>query len=474
MPPFPGFIGPSYQSPSLLIDGEQTMNWWLARMQAPGATVPYALFPSPGTAAFLLQANGPTRGLYGNFGRAWSVAKGDLNEIFANMTVTKRGTVIIDVNPATFTTNGDAGEQLFVTAGNHGYIEDLITHVVTDVVSGAFMGGFLDGFFLALDTVSSTLKISNNEDGLTWDPTQIYQRSTDSDRWKAMKVNADLIYLIGEYTSDVLYNAGNSPFPFAPIKGSGAAFPYGTEAPFSVQPYRKGVIFLAQSHEGGRTIQMATGQTTNKISTDALDAILAKYAKVSDAEAWCYEEFGILFYVLNLPTVNKTWVFNEITGWNEGGTWDSDFNRFDVWTPRCHASIFGIHLVGDRTTSEIYQLSSDFATEAGGLAIRRVRRTPLIESSSRRRMFFPNLQLILDCDPRIASGQGADPQIMLRTTTNGRTWGTERRRRAGGAGQFRRTVDFRQLGSGYVFGVEVSVSDPVPWRLLDALMDQAA
>jgi hypothetical protein len=67
--------------------------------------------------------------------------------------------------------------------------------------------------------------------------------------------------------------------------------------------------------------------------------------------------------VLNFPTEDQTWVYDASTNlWHERGSWDGvDFTVLPV---RCHAYAFGRHLVGGRSTGNVYAMSTDIATDA--------------------------------------------------------------------------------------------------------------
>ena len=70
-----------------------------------------------------------------------------------------------------------------------------------------------------------------------------------------------------------------------------------------------------------------------------------------------------------------------------------------------------------------------------------------------------------------AQWPGADPQMMLRISNDGgKTWVTEQWRSAGKTGEFSRRVRWNRLGCGRRRVFEVSVTDPVPWRVTAAYL----
>lgn len=468
---YPGFVGPSYRSQSPFADAEQLVNMYVTRLQSAGAKVPFALYPTPGVAPFLTVPEAPIRDLFEHDGRAWTIAGARLREIFSDTTTTDRGAVLHDANLATSTTNGAGGNQVLVTTGNHAYILDLTTGVVTDVVTGALMGGMLDSFFVVLDPATSTMKVSESNNGLSWLAIMEEQRSTAPDPWRALKVANKRIYLFGQYTTDVYYNAGISPAPFAPYGGS--LIPHGIAAPFSAAEFGGGVMFLAQNRNGDRTIRLASGYSqADQVSTEAVNYQISRYARVDDAEALVYEEIGTSHYVLNFPSARKSWGYTEEGGWHERGTWNAALNDFDVWHPRCHAFAFGKHLVGDRTSGRIDQMSIDVGLDSGGVPLRRLRRMPALHHEDQR-LYVDHLTLYMDRGIGLVAGQGSTPEVMLRKSRDGgQTWGPELRRRAGKMGQYKKRVRWTRLGSGHDLAFEVSVSDPVPWRWLDCYINQ--
>lgn len=469
-----GFCGPSYVSTSPLADGEVCMNWYPETIEAPRGTTKVALYPTPGLTAFATVPQAPVRGIFGQSGRCFVVGGAVLYELTSAGVATAKGTLALDANPVTMTTNGDGGQELFITSGDTGYIFDLVSGVLTSVVTHVTMGDMLDGYFLALDVDTSTLKISALLDGVTtWDPTQIAQRSTASDPWKSLLVLGKNIWLFGEFTSELWYNTGDNPFPFAPFPG--ALIQMGIGASFSAVRVGNTAIWLAQNAQGARTIVKAQGITVEKVSTFAIDRRLQDLDRVSDAWAYAYQELGHTFYVINFPTANVTLVYDDTQGvWHERGDWQAEPQGFDADRPCCHASIFDQHLVGDRESGAIYTMSADVSTTADGEGIRRLRRTPGLQQEQQEQ-YFHCFRLFVEPGLGAVYGDGDDPQIVLRYSNNGgKTWSNELSRSLGPLGNYETTVDWYRLGmSRYPRQWEVTCQEPIPVRLLGAWVNPA-
>jgi hypothetical protein len=473
---YPGFCGPSSQLQSAWADCERTVNWYYEPIQDPGAPFDAALYPVPGLSPFIEPAAGITdsgaRGGISVNGRTFMVVGSGFYELLENGQVTRRGTVAQDGNPATVTSNGVAGGQLFITSGGNGYTYTLATNVLTKVLDDeATMGGMLSARFLAFNVKNGKVRMSGQNDGLTWDATLYFQRTLAADPWRAMLVNPPNIWLIGEYTGEVWYDSGAFPQPFAPVNG--AFFPYGTPATFSAQVVGEYVTWLAKGKEGAPIVVAARGYAPAEISNFAVGTALSRYyrnGQVSDAEVLAYGDADHLFACFQFPSARATWCFDFATGsWAERGTWNSAQNRFDAWSPRVHLAAFGRHLVGLRNSGTISTLDPTVGTEADGTPIRRVRVAPPLVATPDRRVIVDRLQVYAEPGLGTRDGQGADPQLMLRVSYDGKTWGNERMTSAGRRGQYRHKVVFNRCGSSDVLWVpEISVSDPVPWRLVGA------
>lgn len=479
---YPGFIHGSYPSQSPIADGEVTRNFYPEIMESRGAKNRIVLYPTPGQTAWATVSEIGTRALFTMGSRTHTVVGSSVKELLATHTATSRGTVLQDQHVAQITSNGAVGNQLLIASGGTTSYLDLTTNVVTATGVSALQIGAIDGQGLALDPTSAKVFFSNLDDFSTWDPNLFIQRSTAPDPWQAL-ITADrtgtrLVWLIGEQTGDVYYPTGDADNPFAPIQGS--LFKYGTPAPSSVAAAGAEVIWLSQSAEGAGIVVAATGYTPQRISTHAVETAIAGYARTSlitDAEAFTYQDQGHTFYVLTFPAANATWVCDRTTTlWAQRGTWNAALSRYDAWHPRVHTYAFGQHLVGESGTGQISSLSVTVGTEADGSYIRRQRIAPAV-FRERRKFLVRRFELYLESGLGLATGQGSDPAVMLRVSNDGgKTFGNELHASAGKIGRYDKCVCWTRLGLLEDGVFEVTVSDPVPFRLVDAFInnDQAA
>lgn len=103
--------------------------------------------------------------------------------------------------------------------------------------------------------------------------------------------------------------------------------------------------------------------------------------------------------------------------------------------------------------------------------VRRQRRAPYL-SQEDAWLFHTRFELSFEAGTGLVSGQGSDPQLMLRWSDNGgHTWSDEHWTAAGKIGQYRRRAIWRRLGRSRKRLYEVTMSDPVKWSIVGAWVD---
>lgn len=368
MPSYPGIIGASATSRSLNVNAERTVNWYL---EAPAGTPKASpvLLPTPCVRPFVVLGDGPVRALFAQDGRCFAVSGTSLYEVFASQNATLRGTATADGRPATISSNGSNGGQLFITSGGVGYIYSLLTNTIGAVTTNAepvAMGTFSDGYFVALQRNSNKFYTSALYDGLTWDALDVYQVSTVADQVVTLIESHRDLWLLGSQTSGVWANTGDADTPYQPIPG--VKIEQGSAAAFSAANVDNTLIWLGGNQQGNRVVFRAEGYTPKRISTHAVEYALNQYPRVDDAIAWAYQDEGHAFYCLYLPTApprqsgiqHTLWCYDVTTGeWHERSLWNTRTLREEPDYGRCHAFAFGKHLIGDRQSGAIYELHLD-------------------------------------------------------------------------------------------------------------------
>src|SRR5215469_7526177 len=362
----PNFCGGSYQGTQPIVDTELTINWYPEF--APGKTAAKnALLPCPGYSPFVQLPSAPVRGIFYQDGRAFAVSGGLFCEFFSTQTFTIRGNVMVDANNATIVSNGlSQGHQIFIVSGGHGYIYGLDDNSFTDVTSQdtfpapAISGFYLDGYFGAVETNSPVFSLSNLFDGTIWNILQGGEQSqslTVDNIQNGTAING-LLWLLGSKNTEVWSDIGTADFPLAPIPG--AVPRWGIDGPFTLAALDNALFAVGVNEDGGRAVIHSKGYNFEVVSTPAVSRLLDSVPAMAGSTAWAYAMDGHAFYLLNVPGLSTTLVYDAVTGlWHQRGLW---LPKNLDWIPdlgRCHTYGFNTHLVGDRQSGTIYAMSND-------------------------------------------------------------------------------------------------------------------
>lgn len=477
MATFPNALGRSYVTQNAQNSQEFTMNWFIEKAESKGATSPIVMLPTPGVESFLMVSKVGWRAMFEMNGRTFGVCQDTLYEITYPAevgTATSRGTVAIDTNPATISTNGDGGGQLLITSGTNAYCYTLATDTLTQIAAlngKATQGAFLGGYGLVFDQASSTVYYSDLLDFSVFDPTNFFQRSNQADNWQAMCVTTwGYICLPGQYSGEMWYANGGFPLPFGPDPAGN--FNKGIAATFSITNAGGAVAWLSVNNDGDYEVVAASGLQPSRISDFALEYQLSEFVKtatITDALGESMRMDGHTFYRMTLPTADVTKQFDFTNGfWTDVGTWISADGAFSYFRPVFYAFAFDKHLIGDRESGVLYEMDPALTADVDGRFIRRVRRTPAIVNEQHY-VFHRKLTVLLESG---LAGQGDAPNLMLRYSDDGgKTWGTEVTCDVGEVGAYNALVWFWQLGQARNRVYELVATDPLPWRITQVYLD---
>lgn len=466
-----GFIGGSNVSVSPFADQERTMNLYVAPTQSTTAPSQMALYQRPGVRGLDNGSVGAGRGAYGQ-DNLHAVVIGSKFYLANNLGVLSlKGDPVDDGNPATISSSGYTGDQLFITSANQGYVYQISTGVWTIIAflaNKARVGAYMDGFFLAMDTSASVVYVSDLLDGLTWDPTNFIQRTQASDPWISMIVANKYLYLIGTQTTEPWYNAGTSPIAFAPVPST--LIQYGSPSCFSATIVGNSVMFLAQSSNGSGSVVNISGVSAETVETAAVSHALEAITSQSDAIGFSYSINGHTFYCVTFRSANQTWVYDQTTNiWTEAGNFHS--GTYGLWRVCYTVPVFGEVRCLDLLGTQICVLSDAYFVDPGGDAIRWERVTPA-QFKENKRIVFRSVELFTESGLADLYGQGSNPQVMMQMSNDGgKTYGSEVWAGCGLRGQYGYRTRWDRLGMARNKTFKFAGTDPIPWRIVDCFME---
>lgn len=362
----PGFIGAFGTVFSRNVNAEDTVNYLVEA--APGQPKNAVnLYSRPGLKPFCLTPDGPIRGGIGQVGpggRSFAVGGNLFVEVFAGHTYNILGFVQFDINPATLCTNGEDGHQVLICSGGLLYVFDLTTNVFTPLTVDftATMVDFVDGYGVALVSGSNKWRYSALEDFTTWDPLNVNQVSESSNELVSLVVQNREVWLGGTVQTEPWQDVGQGNTAFAPV--SGTQIQMGVWAPWSVKRLDNSLFFLGANDDGNNIVWRMNGYTPARVSNFAVENYLRALPTSQDAIGWTYQDGGHLYYVLYLPHADHSLVYDVSMGaWTKFAHWNPDLVNWIPFRGRCHWSAFGKHLVGDRSTGLIYEMSVEILTD---------------------------------------------------------------------------------------------------------------
>ena len=171
--------------------------------------------------------------------------------------------------------------------------------------------------------------------------------------------------------------------------------------------------------------------------------------------------------MLSFPTDDKTFVYDSIIGvWH---TRASSVNE-NMHPANCYEYFNGLHLVGHPTNGKLLYYDFDNYTDDGDMLIRR-RRCQAVDAQ-RKLTFHSCLEVEFEAGTGLITGQGSDPQAMLRWSDDGgHQWSNEHWTTIGAIGKYRNRARWKKLGMSRERIYEVAVSDPIKVVLISAYLD---
>jgi hypothetical protein len=456
------FATQSYRSQSLPISAQRCVNMY-AEKQSPDAKTDVAVFGCPGMVLFGTCGSGPIRGMHKMGGVAYVVSGPTLYSVTSTGTATAIGGEVSGTGPVSMDNNGT---QLVIVNGTNGYLYSALLGFVlisdTDF-NAADTVQFFDQRFTFDWKNTNKWFASDLLDGTSYNALVFASAETRPDNVKAVVLNKQILLVFGDKTIEPWQDVGAANFPFERVPG--VVIERGLAAPHATAKEDNSVFFLGED----RRFYRLDGLTPIGISTPAIDAEWQTYTTVSDAYCFAYGWSGHKFIVVNFPTANKTFVYDISTSlWHERESWDMNGRSLGRWRGNCHLPCYDRELIGDAYSGKIGYLSASTYTEFDTTVQALVTSPPI--HSDRKRLFISRLEIDMEAGVGINTGQGSDPQVMMRSSKDGgRSYSTRQIWKSAGAiGANRSRLRWLRLGQARERVFELTISDPVKRTIIAA------
>lgn len=489
-----GFCGSSYTAPNPYQDRQRTVNWYIEVSQDEKSKEVYTLLGTPGLVSILQPSGGAgeVRGCWVLPGGTQSVWVIDNAIILVTMTVPATQTSLAQFSsavvsamatnhgPVCIRDNG-AGGYVFIVDGTTTYYRGQIGVPASwaSLTDPAYLGAdriaFIDGWLI--------FNQPNTQNFFTTAPTPysiafagaFYAKNdTSSDNLVTLMENNRELWLVGERHTEVWYDAGGANFAFSRIPG--VAPQIGCSAKHSIARLGDSLVWLGRSERGENVVIKTEQYNYTDISNRAVEHAISSYPLVSDAIGYTYEEEGHLFYVLTFPTADKTWVYDHTSStaagrplWHERTSYDSTNGAFHRHRSNCFTNFQNIRMVGDYQNGKIYQMTRT-AYDDDGQPLIAIRRGPHVWNKQNRGYLY-HRALQIEFSPGVGrvTGQGSNPQVMLKWTSDGvdssEVWTT-----LGAIGATKNRALWRNLSKARDREYEAMISDAVNRDIVGATL----
>jgi len=396
MPDF-GFVGPSYEAPSIYQDAQECINFYpeVDPTKPPGSRGIVALYPTPGYTMAAQLAVGKVRGMRALSGGQYLVVVSGNSAYALNTAMTPTligsmpGSGQVSISDNVTTANGLTA---YIVNGTDRYTWVASTGVFTQLPA-------TDGPWTGANVceVVDNYNIYNQPGTQNWGATDLgsslstnaYYGAKDGapDNLVSLIVDHRQVYLLGEFTTEVWTDIGNVipgiiSFPFQRVPGT--MVQHGIAAQFSVARFAEAFMFVSQDQRGQSIIGMIAGYQFQRVSTHAVEQSLVDKT-ISDAIAWTYQIEGHEFYVVTFPSADLTWVYDLASqAWHKWLSFSG--GEFHRHRSNCGTNFAGKIIIGDYQNGMLYQLSNTVYTDADQ-PIRRLRRAPHLTTDLQRQYF---------------------------------------------------------------------------------------
>jgi len=468
----PGFVGATYEMDALTFDCQRSVNLYPMVSESGTSKSVSALRSAPGYTTYSAMAGGPGRGgKTASNGRGFVVTANTLYELNTDGTRTNRGTLLTNTSRVSMAENG---EQLMVVDGEYGYILEFATNTFAQITDVNFpvseVVTFQDGYFIVVEKNTINFAISGLYDGLTWDPLDVSSAASNPDNLVSLISDASNLWLFGSQSVEVFQNQPQgSAFPFVRIPG--AVIATGCAAWDTVKAFDNTIAWLGVDEQGRGVVWKANGYSAQRMSTQAIEKIIATSSNFLDSYAYVYHEQGHVFYCLQVQGLSSTLVYDGATGqWHERTFVDKTTNTTEQHRGSFHLFFDQKNLIGDRITGDIYHQSLDIYDHDGD-EMHRERVSPHLQDE-KRNITFSSFELDCETGRGLTTGQGSDPQIMMTYSDDGgRTWSNERWVTIGAIGKYRTRVRWSRCGSARDRVWMIKYTDPTFFQINDAYIN---
>jgi hypothetical protein len=449
MPKSP-IVGTAYVARSKNLANNLCINLYLESVETKEGSSPNALLPCPGLVTALTLGVGPIRAaktvgttLYVVSGNAIFAVYAGLEKKLLGTLGSSSGQVYIEYNDVQVGFFDQLGLMVWTPATS------TLSFVTLPFTGTVGMPASLDTLTLLTQPGTYNIWQCNENDLTTWDPLNFTTEDGNAEPVVGLAAIHDQVIVLKQFSACFYVNEGNNGFSFGRLDGLYAEV--GCVTASSIVTLGESVIFLGQAFNEQPKVYLLRAYEPQAVSTYAIDLAIEGYPTSTDATGFGYSQDGHLFYVLNFPSGNQTWVFDtketgnlSVPVWHARAAFGS--GAFSRYAGSCAAAFGGAIYMGDWQNGNLYTLDLNSYQDNGQTRkwVRSWQALGANVSVAPQKINYLDLQM----DTGVGVPAGTNPQLMFRQSFDGGySWSNDRLVSVGTTGEYQNDIRITRLGA---------------------------
>ncbi len=376
----------AYEARSPIANAQVCINLY-GEQNTPDAPFPVTHYPAPGLdvlSDFTGLLSGYVRGLYfASDGSCFAViGQSVIRYLGAGNTASSYyllGTLPTNTNvPVSMCDNG--AQLVIVDSSGNGWTVNLpgAPGGLTQISDPAFFGStrvdYIDTFLVFNMLGTGTFYTTTSGVVTPFDSTYAAAKEGWNDLLVCCACLHDNIWVLGNTTAEIWFNAGGTAFPFARMPNS--VLQQGCSSAWSVIIADNAIYWMSQDRWGRNMMMRGEGYAARRVSTFAVEDAWNKMPTTADCVGMAYQLGGHETIGWYFPSGNAWWAYDASTQqWHQRTYGDTS----TPWLPYCMAgwgstafvtAANNQNLAGDRTGPRIFNIERATYTDAGTPIIR--------------------------------------------------------------------------------------------------------
>lgn len=302
-----------------------------------------------------------------------------------------------------FISENNADEIVITENSNNIYIFNYSAETFQKIDVGFRIGyiTFMDGYIIGpeLETHEWRLSQLNNASIFPLDSQHTGELESSPDVVVAVETMERQLFVFGKNITEVWLDVPTSSVLFPFQRQNSLSIEYGCISPNTIASGFNRIVWLGSNEYSAASILVSTGSTPEKIATDGIEFELDNLSAPEDSFGFLFEEDGHIFYQINFPSDNVSYVYD----FNEKKFFNITDQSLNSHIARRMSFFNNTHLFITDRDGGLYEMNSNFYTykestraEDSGFTIPRIRITSPKRLPKAERFIVDSIDLTME------------------------------------------------------------------------------